>query len=81
MTTYGERLEQALGVQIKIELVERDMLQRDLADAIGIERATLNRYMRGRTSMPMPVFYRIAAALSLSPVELMRRVEARIQGD
>lgn len=78
MATYGERLEAALAHQIKVELVERGMDQKDLAAAVGIERATMNRYMTGKRSMPMPTFFRVAETLSLSPQELMRRAEARI---
>lgn len=54
------------------------MDQKDLADAIGIERATLSRYMTGRRSMPMPTFFKVAEALGMTPHVLMQRAEARI---
>lgn len=76
---YGERLEAALSTQIKVELVERGMDQKVLAEAVGIERATLNRYMTGKRSMPMPTFFKVAEALGLTPQVLMQRAEARIQ--
>lgn len=78
MENYGARLEAALAHQIKVELVERGMDQKDLAEKVGIERATMNRYMTGKRSIPMPTYFKIAAALSLSPQELMQRAEARI---
>jgi transcriptional regulator with XRE-family HTH domain len=78
MNTYGERLEAALSTQIKVELAERDMDQKDLADAVGVERATLSRYMTGKRSMPMPTFFKVAEALGLSAQVLMQRAEARI---
>ena len=78
-TTYESQLEAALAKQLKIEIAERDMDQKDLAEAAGIERATLNRYMRGHRSMPMPTFFKIAAALDMSPKELMERAEARAE--
>lgn len=78
MDTYGERLEAALAKQIKIELAERDMDQKDLAESVGIERATLNRYMQGKRSFPMPTFFKVAEALGLTPQVLMQRAEARI---
>lgn len=78
MDTYGERLEAALATQIKVELAERDMDQKDLAAAMGIERATLNRYLKGHRSMPMPIFFKLAESLGLSPQNLMQRAEARI---
>jgi transcriptional regulator with XRE-family HTH domain len=79
MNDYGTRLEAALATQIKIELVERDWDQKILAEAVGIERATLNRYLTGKRSMPMPTFFAVAEAFGLSPRELMTRAEARIQ--
>ena len=78
MTTYGESLEAALAMQLKVELVERGMDQQDLADQIGIHRVTMSKYMKGHRSFPMPVYFKIAEALGLSPRELMQRVEARI---
>jgi transcriptional regulator with XRE-family HTH domain len=78
MNTYGERLELALAKQIKIELAERDMDQKDLAEAISIEPATLSRYMQGKRSFPMPTFFKVAEALELSAQTLMQRAEARI---
>lgn len=80
MTTYGERLEAALAKQITIELVERDMNQKDLAEAVGVGRPAMNRYMKGHQSMPMPTFFKVAEVLGLSPRELMERAEARISG-
>lgn len=79
MEDYGTRLEAALATQIKIELVERDWSQETLAKAVGIERATLTRYMTGKRSMPMPTFFAVAEAFGLSPRVLMERAEARIQ--
>jgi len=78
MNTYGEKLEAALAVQIKVELVEHGMDQKALAAAIGIESATLSRYMTGKRSMPMPTFFAVADALGLTPRVLMERAESRI---
>ena len=79
MTTYGDRLEAALLVQIKVELVERDMTQQDLAKKMGIDKATLSRYMKGHTAMKMGTFYEIAEALGVTPQELMRRAGCRVE--
>lgn len=80
MNTYGEKLEASLATQIKIELVERAMDQKDLADAVGIESATLSRYLTGKRSMPMPTFIKMAEAFGITPRVLMERAEARIAG-
>lgn len=78
MDTYGERLEVALATQIKVELVERGMHQKDLADAVGIGRPAMNRYMKGHQSMPMPTFFKVAEVFGVTPRVLMERAEARI---
>lgn len=78
MQTYGERLEAALATQIKIELVERDMTQKDLAEAVGIGRPAMNHYLKGHKSMPMPTFFKVAEVLGLSAQTLMQRAESRI---
>lgn len=79
MTDYGTQLEAALATEIKIELVARDWSQETLAKAVGIERATLTRYMTGKRSMPMPTFFAIAETFGLSPRALMERAESRIR--
>lgn len=79
MTTYGERLDAALVTQIKVELVERDMTQKDLAEAVGVGRPAMNHYIKGHKSMPLPTFYKVAEALGLTAHVLLQRAEARIQ--
>jgi len=78
METNATRLEAAISMQIKVELADHGMEQKDLADAIGIERATLSRYMNNRRPMPMATFFAIAATFGLSPRVLMERAEARL---
>lgn len=77
MNTF-EEFQAALALQIKVELVERGMDQNGLADAIGIERATLSRYMTGKRVMPMQTFWAVAGVFALSPQALMERAEARL---
>lgn len=79
MTTYGESLEAALSTQIKVELVERGMDQKELSGLVGVHPVTMTKYMKGHSSMPMPIFFKVAEAFGLSPRTLMERAEARIQ--
>lgn len=78
METYEDRLEAALIVQLRVELAERDMTQQDLAKELGVPAATLNRYMKGHRSIPMPTFFRIAQILGTDPQSLMARAVARL---
>lgn len=79
MNNQYEGLEAALSTQIKVMLTERGWDQKDLAAAVGIERATLNRYLVGHRSMPMPTFFAVAKAFGISPVTLMERAQARLK--
>lgn len=73
-----EGLEASLATQIKVELVERGMDQKTLAERVSIHPVTLTKYMKGQRSIPMPVFFDIAEALGISPRVLMERAEARL---
>lgn len=73
-----EGLEASLATQIKVELVERGMDQKTLAERVGIHPVTLTKYMKNQRSIPIPVLIEIAVALGVSPRELMERAEARL---
>lgn len=77
--TYGERLDKALALQLKVEMAERGMEQKELADKVGINKVTMSHYMTCKRSMPMPTFVKVAEALGLTPSALLGRAEARIQ--
>jgi transcriptional regulator with XRE-family HTH domain len=78
MNTYSEQLEAALATEIKVVLMERGMTQTELAEAAGVGRPAMNRYLKGHQSMPMPTYFAVASVLGLSPRVLMERAEARI---
>lgn len=78
MATEEERLSEALITQVRVEMAERDLRQKDLAEAMDTDPATLNRYLRGQRGVSMAVFYRMASALGMSPRELMEKVESRM---
>jgi len=73
-----EGLEASLATQIKVELVERGMDQKTLAERVGIHPVTLTKYMKNQRSFPLPVLIAVADALGLSPRMLMERAEARL---
>lgn len=70
--TSVEDHETRMARKIRVALVEREMDQKDLAEMIGIERATLNRYLRGHVSMNMRTFIRLAEALGVAPSDLLK---------
>lgn len=64
--------------QIRMEMAEREMTQKDLADAIGIERATLSRYLSRKLQISVRTLTAIARALSLTPRDLWNRAMDRL---
>jgi len=79
MNNAFEGLEAALATQIKVELVERGLDQKTLAERVGIHPVTMTKYLKNQRSMPMPVLIDISATFGISPRVLMQRAEARLQ--
>ena len=78
MTNAFEGLEEALGTRIKVELVERGMDQKTLAERVGIHPVTMTKYLKNQRNMPVSVLIDIAGALGISPRALMQAAESRI---
>jgi transcriptional regulator with XRE-family HTH domain len=78
MTNAFEGLEAALATQIKVELVERGLDQKTLAERVGIHPVTMTKYLKNQRVMPVSTLFEIAGALGLSPRVLMQRAEARV---
>ena len=76
-----DAFEEALMKQIRMEMAERDMTQQQLADAIGVERATLSRYLNRKLQMSVRTLTAIARALKMSRLELWARAEGRAPGE
>lgn len=74
--TADRQFAEALGYEVRAELEARDMTQTRLAKAIGLERATLSRYLHGHRDMPMSTFRSLAEQLGVQGSELMSRAEA-----
>ena len=81
MGNYGTDIQAAIVTQVKAEMAARDMKQKDMAAAIGMQTSTLSRYLSGERDIPMPVAFSMAAALDLSIVELVQRAERRLEGN
>lgn len=79
MNNAFEGLEAALATQIKVEMVERGLDQKTLAERVGIHAVTMTKYLKNQRSMPLPVLIDIATTLGVSPRVLMQRAEARLR--
>ena len=77
MTNAFEGLDAALSAQIRVELADRGMDQKTLAERVGIHPVTMTKYLKNQRVMPVNILFEIAGALGLSPRLLMQRAEAR----
>ena len=78
METSDDAFEEALMKQIRMEMAEREMTQKEMADAIGIERATLSRYLNRKQQMSVRTITAIARALGMLPADLWTRAQKRL---
>lgn len=75
--TKDQNLADALVKQVRVELAERDMNQKDLAAAMGIDPSALNRYLKSKRGVSMAVFESMADGLNMELWKLMKLVEDR----
>lgn len=74
-------LERALIAQVRAEIAAASLSQGSIADTIGIERATLSRYMSGKRALPLQVLLDICDTLNIPAGDLMRMAEERARRD
>jgi transcriptional regulator with XRE-family HTH domain len=78
MSNYAERLDKSLAHQIRVELADRGITQKALAETMGIAESTLSHYVMNHRKMNMAMFLRLAQALDATPSELLGRAEERL---
>ena len=74
----GARFSALLGLEIKGAIVARGFTATHVAEQIGVERATLNRYLNGKRIIPSPVVVLVAEAIHEDPALLVRRAWDRL---
>ncbi|MDR1387127.1 MAG: helix-turn-helix domain-containing protein [Propionibacteriaceae bacterium] len=75
----GERFAALLGAELKGAIKSRGRTANDVADRIGIERATLNRYLNGKRIIPSSTMAVAAIEIGMEPPELVRRAYERFK--
>lgn len=68
---------EALNAEIRAEAAAQRIPIKTLAEAAGIDRATLHRYLTEERDMPLSVLLRISETLNLQPSALMDRADTR----
>ena len=71
-------LEKSFGQVLKQLRRERQLTQEQLAEASGCHRAHVSFLERGLKSPTLHMLFQLAAALEISPTEIVSRVESDV---
>lgn len=78
MGIYTDHLPAAVAAQLRAERAVAGLTYDGLANATGMSKFTVMRYLKGERQIPLPEFAALAEALGLTPQELMARAMERI---
>lgn len=77
----ADKITQALGAEIRAEAAARKIPITRLAEAAGVGRVTLYRYLDATRDMPVAVFLDLSDTLGVRADVLMTRAQERAGGD
>lgn len=79
--SYETALERAISDQILIiaNRSEPRVTQGELAEVAGVTRESMNKYLRGKTPMPLPALIALCDHLEVPLQQLVSRAEAQIE--
>lgn len=75
---YATRYLDAMAAELRAERARQELTLEAIANEAGMQIKTVQRYLKGERDIPFTRLRAICAALKVSPVELMVRVEKRI---
>ncbi|PZQ91905.1 MAG: hypothetical protein DI534_02845 [Leifsonia xyli] len=73
----AELFAQAVAAQVRAEIAAANTTVAGVARATGINRETLDRWVKGERAMTLSTLFRIAAAVALDPHVIVERAEER----
>ncbi|UEB90099.1 helix-turn-helix domain-containing protein [Dermabacter jinjuensis] len=76
-----EAFVRALGAEVRTAATVTQVKIRDLAEAVGVSRMSLTRYLNGEREMTVPTLCRIADVLGVSAATLIERATRRAEED
>lgn len=65
----------AVAAELRAERARRQITFDDLVDATGLSKSAVLRYLNGQRDIPLPAFFALCDALSLSPTLVFERAE------
>lgn len=79
-TNLSDQYVQALSEEIKARRIEAEISQDDLADKAQVHRTYISLIERRSCNFSMQIFFRIAEALEVEPLELMQAASKAVGG-
>ncbi|WP_279063706.1 helix-turn-helix domain-containing protein [Dermabacter hominis] len=76
-----EAFVKALGAEVRTAATVAQVKIGDLAEAVGVSRMSLTRYLNGEREMTVPTLCRIADELEVSAATLIERATRRAEED
>lgn len=73
-----ERINKAVGGELRALRSRRHWNQAELADAVGVDKKTIGRLERGERSMTIGQMYRICKVFGIKPSQLVGSVEGEV---
>lgn len=74
-----EQISVLLGLELKGAIHAHGKTVGEIAEAVGIERSTLSRYLNGKREIPATTFILASRAIGVAPAVLMNRAMARVR--
>lgn len=81
MSTHSEKYARAVAAELRAERAAQEVSLRGLEARTGHSYSALHKYLSGQRILPLHTFMDICEGLSVSPVEISTRAEARLARD
>jgi len=77
----AERFARTVAAQVRAEIAAAGTTVAGVARATGINRETLDRWVKGERALSMPTLYRISVAVGVEPHVIVQRAEERFASE
>lgn len=79
--TRSTRFAQLIALEIRGAITARDLTIKDVAESIGVERATLSRYFTGKREIPISTAEAICIDIEISLGDVIDRAYDRLTSE
>jgi len=77
----AERFARTVAAQVRAEIAAANTTVAGVARATGINRETLDRWVKGERALSIPTLYRISVAVGVDPHVIVQRAEERFAAE